>query len=103
MLFIVIAMSHSLDVVKQIEQKVFKLIKNHQALSEDYSQIKLENENLKEDIKSLKKSLEVLKSENEQLKTANAILGSNEFKRETKLKINRLIRDVDTCITQLSD
>jgi hypothetical protein len=39
----------------------------------------------------------------EALKIANTILGSDENKRETKLKINALIRDIDHCIAQLSD
>jgi len=37
------------------------------------------------------------------LKTANALLGSNDFKRETKLKINTLIREIDACIVSLSE
>ena len=31
------------------------------------------------------------------------MLGSNEYKRETKLKINELVREIDKCITQLSE
>ena len=39
----------------------------------------------------------------ETLKFANSILGSDESKRETKLKINALIREIDHCIAQLSE
>ena len=39
----------------------------------------------------------------ETLKIANSILGSDESKRETKLKINALIREIDYCISQLSE
>jgi hypothetical protein len=31
------------------------------------------------------------------------MLGSDDNKRETKLKINALIRDIDHCISQLSE
>jgi hypothetical protein len=34
---------------------------------------------------------------------AKTILGSDENKRETKLKINTLIREIDHCIAQLSE
>ena len=37
------------------------------------------------------------------LKFANSILGSDESKRETKLKINTLIKEIDDCISKLSD
>lgn len=39
----------------------------------------------------------------ESLKIANTMLGSDENKRETKLKINTLIREIDHCIAQLSE
>jgi len=31
------------------------------------------------------------------------MLGSNEYKRETKLKINAMMRELDACIAQLAD
>lgn len=37
------------------------------------------------------------------LKFANSILGSDDSKRETKLKINTLIKEIDDCISNLSD
>lgn len=48
------------------------------------------------EIESLKKSCDTLKN-------ANALLGSEDYKRETKLKINSLIREIDYCISQLQD
>ena len=44
-----------------------------------------------------------LKSQIENLRMANSLIGSEENKRETKLKINSLIREIDYCIAQLSD
>ncbi len=37
------------------------------------------------------------------VKFANAMLGSDEYKRETKLKINSLIREIDKCVSQLNE
>ena len=37
------------------------------------------------------------------LKIAKTIEGSKEDSRETKLKINALIREIDACIAQLSE
>ena len=47
--------------------------------------------------------IELLKKQYETLKIANALLGSEDNKRDTKLKINSLIREIDYCIAQLSD
>ena len=43
------------------------------------------------------------KEECNTLRIANSMLGSNKHKRETKLKINELVREIDKCITQLSE
>ena len=91
------------EIIQSLESNLVKL----------FSKLKrLENENqtLKQELKiSTEKSnhqeLEVqeLKKDLETLKLANALLGSDENKRETKLKINSLIREIDYCIAQLSE
>lgn len=40
--------------------------------------------------------------QNKLLKNTNALLGSDEYKKETKLKINALVKEIDQCIAQLS-
>ena len=47
--------------------------------------------------------IETWKEKHDTLKLANSMLGSDEYKRDTKLKINALIREIDQCITQLSE
>ena len=47
--------------------------------------------------------IDALKKQLDTLKMVNSLLGSEENKRETKLKINSLIREIDYCIAQLSD
>lgn len=48
-------------------------------------------------------SLAVLQKDFENLKITNSLLGSNDYKRDTKLKINSLVREIDYCIAQLAD
>lgn len=52
--------------------------------------------------KVINENLNQLKLNYDSLKLANSLLGSEEHKRETKLKINSLIREIDHCISQLS-
>ena len=47
--------------------------------------------------------IELLKNECSTLKMTNSLLGSDDYKRDTKLKINSLIREIDYCIAQLAD
>ena len=48
-------------------------------------------------------ALELLNKDFENLKVTNSLLGSNDYKRDTKLKINSLVREIDYCIAQLAD
>jgi len=52
--------------------------------------------------KKINESFNQIKLNYESLKYANSLLGSEDHKRETKLKINSLIREIDHCISQLS-
>lgn len=51
----------------------------------------------------LSTTTEQLKIDIENLKITNSLLGSEEYKRDTKLKINSLVREIDYCIAQLAD
>ena len=55
-----------------------------------------------EEKKTVNEQLNQLKLNYDSLKHINSLLGSEEHKRETKLKINSLIREIDHCISQLS-
>ena len=96
-------MAQALEVVKQIESRAFQLIQKLKRLEEKIKFTQNQNKLLLEKNKQKDNEIERLKFENERLKSANAILGSKDYKRETKLKINRLIREVDHCIVQLSE
>jgi phage shock protein A len=96
-------MSKTLEVVKLLESNAFRLVQKCKDLRKDLERTQIEKTEIEKEYKILEKQIENLTTENEQLKTANAILGSKDYKRETKLKINRLIREVDSCIVQLSE
>ncbi|MCF4102798.1 hypothetical protein L1I30_14055 [Gillisia sp. M10.2A] len=96
-------MSDLTEIVDSLENRISKLLHKYEVLKqtqhsiqEELTAVKKENERITE---------ELITSENrvQTLKAANAMLGSNDFKKETKLKINGLIRDIDQCIVQLSE
>lgn len=78
-------------------------------LLEVYTFLKEENEFLHQKIALLENQLserdqQLVEKEKsyQMLKIAKTIEGSSENTRETKLKINALIRNIDKCIVQLS-
>jgi archaellum component FlaC len=74
-----------------------------QSLETTVQDLKQELNNSTQTIQKQANEMESLKKQYETLKIANSLLGSDENKRDTKLKINSLIREIDYCIAQLSD
>lgn len=96
-------MSNLSEIVDSLESNIGKLLKKQKELKE--TNVKLEEELgiLKAERQELEQEVAVWKDKGESLRLANSILGSNQYNRETKLKINTLIREIDQCIIQLSD
>ena len=90
-------------IVNSLEQKVQRVL-------HELTELKKDNTFLKDKLTKVNalnaKHLESLQQKEDDfstLKFANSILGSDESKRETKLKINTLIKEIDDCISKLSD
>ena len=95
-------MSTITETVNLVESKLKILLENYNFLKEEndllYSKLAvLENQITKE-----KQLFNELENKHQTLKIAKTIEGSKEDTRETKLKINALIREIDACIVQLS-
>lgn len=91
------------ELIDSLEVKFFKL-------NQKVAQLEIKNQELQDELLLSKKNqqkqsgeIETLKKQLDTLKMVNSLLGSEENKRETKLKINSLIREIDYCIAQLSD
>ncbi|MDQ7918466.1 hypothetical protein RBU60_12880 [Mesonia sp. MT50] len=96
-------MSNLIEIVDSLENKISKLLHKHELLRKKNKELEEIIQENKSREAHLQNQLESFSQENQTLKSANAILGSNEYKRETKLKINSLIREIDQCIVQLSE
>jgi glycerol-3-phosphate responsive antiterminator len=86
------------EVVVTLEGKVENLVR-------EYKKIQTKNEelfNLVDELqgKLKEKNAEIvhLREKYQLTKVASALSGSDEGVRETKLKINRLVREIDSCI-----
>ena len=96
-------MSEIAEIIDSVENRVAKLFTKINSLEQGSV---LVTEELNKAAVVIQKQLDeivALKSECESLKMANSLLGGEENKRDTKLKINSLIREIDYCIAQLSD
>jgi len=91
------------NVIALLEEKVVNLLNQFKEARLSLEQTKQLAEDLKGENEILQNTLTSLKEENKSLKVANNLLGSKEGKTITRNKINSLIREVDSCINQLTD
>ena len=78
-----------------VQQYVLSLEERNRALI-------LQVEMLQGQLQELIKQSQEQQQKYQALKVAQALLGSDETKTEAKLKISRLIREIEQCIVQLS-
>ncbi len=96
-------MSEIVEIIDTLESKLQKLFAKIDGLESTSFQLKAELQKATTVIQKQSEDLDALKKQYESLKITNSLLGSEENKRDTKLKINSLIREIDYCIAQLSD
>ncbi len=96
-------MSSLSEVVDSLEYKIAALLKQYKDVKQTRVALETELTALQQENLRLKEVLENREQKIKTLKTANALLGSNDYKRETKLKINSLVREIDACIASLAE
>ena len=96
-------MSEIAEIIDSLESRIEKLFTKINSLEKDSAALKEELNTATTVIQKQNNEISSLKTGFDTLKMANSLLGGDENKRDTKLKINSLIREIDYCIAQLSD
>ncbi len=96
-------MSPLSEVVDSLEIRIAALLKKYEDVKQMRIVLEHELTDMQQENTQLKDVVETHERQIKTLKTANALLGSNDYKRETKLKINALVREIDACIASLAE
>ena len=96
-------MSEITGIIDTLESRIEKLFEKINGLENQIVALKKEIGTSENMITKQSEEIAAVKAAFETLKIANSLLGSDENKRDTKLKINSLIREIDYCIAQLAD
>jgi len=96
-------MSDIVKIVEELEKKIKKVLSKIDDLEKTNESLRSELSFYQHRFSQTEVETEQLNKQIETLKTANTLLGSEDYKRETKTKINSIIREIDYCIAQLSD
>ncbi len=92
-------MSNTIEAVHLLEVKLKSLLSNYDFLLKE-NELLLQNSSKLRQLLENKQLLEQQEKQFNLLKIAKTIQGSNNSTRDTKFKINALIREIDKCIVQ---
>ena len=90
-------------IVDSLEVRFQKLLNKMESLQQSNQEMQQKLDQAEKIVQDQEQEIKDLKSSFDSIKITNSLLGSDEYKRDTKLKINSLIREIDYCIAQLSD
>lgn len=85
----------------KIERKVLDLLENYQNIKQEIAKLEEDNLRLKNKLRDSQLHNLELMEEVKRLKVVNAMSGNQEYKEMMKLKMNKLIKEVDSCIAQI--
>ena len=96
-------MADMLEGIKNLEENLNKMFLTITTLETTVKTLKQDLATSEIKLSDQQDEVKMLKTKYDAIKSANSFLGSEENKKETKLKINSLIREIDYCIAQISD
>ena len=88
--------------MKKFEAKVRQVLAQFRVLKQENADLYAELEGKEEEIKQLKAELAQSKNDYNNLKLAKMIEISDADIKESKMKITRLVREINKCISMLS-
>lgn len=95
-------MTENETVVNSLEEKIKKIIAVHDQLKNANKRLLIEKNELLNTIKLKDIEIKALQTKHEQLKLAKLLSTKNEDVHDAKLKVNRIVREIDKCIALLN-
>ena len=88
--------------VKEFKEKLDKLIEHHLKVKNENLLLKEELSVIREHTRLLALQKEELVDKHENLKFAKSLIGADGDSHSAKLKINKIVREIDQCIAMLN-
>jgi len=90
------------QLVISFKEKIDTIVSMLEESEKERERLQKEKSQLSEQIKLKTTAFEELERRYENLKLAKAILGSGENSHEARIKVNRIVREIDKCIALLN-
>jgi cell shape-determining protein MreC len=90
------------DIVVNLKDKIEQVISLYEKEKQENNRLKMENQELLDKSKNLGQQFSELQTKYNNLKLAKTIASTGEDSHDAKLKINRIVREIDKCIAMLN-
>ena len=95
-------MSQQEEIIIKLKGKVREIISVNEKVKSEIDILTKENKGLIEIVKSKQREILNFEKKFDTLKVAKTVVMSAEDKHEAKLKVNRIVREIDKCIALLN-
>ncbi len=90
------------QLIIHLKEKIETIVSMLEKSEEDRNRLQKEKLHLSEQVKLKTTAFEELERRYETLKLAKAILDSGENSHDAKIRVNRIVREIDKCIALLN-
>ena len=90
------------DALELLQQRVQRVLELYSSRKSENEQLIRQNKELEESIRLSQEKLKDLEEKNNKLKISKALIASSKDVHDAKLKVNRLVREIDKCIALLN-
>ena len=91
-----------IDILAGLRVNLKKIISLYESEKEMNKELKSKNETLLKEIMLLKKENEELKIQYNKIDLANVFVNASGTTHDAKIKVNRIVREIDKCIALLN-
>ncbi len=90
------------EILDGIKVKVQSLKDRMQAQMDENSRLRQRNEDLQQMVQQKQALIEELEQKNQQLSLVKSIMADSEDAHDARIRINRIVREIDKCIALLN-
>ncbi|MCK4343811.1 MAG: hypothetical protein KAX05_00880 [Bacteroidales bacterium] len=89
-------------IIESLSDKINIIISLYEKNKNQKERLQSEKNELSEQLKIKEKEIEKLRNKYETLKIVKTVLASSEDAHDAKIKVNRIVREIDKCIALLN-
>lgn len=90
------------EIIKELREKIEKLINLYEKERSKNADISSKNESLLNELKQKEQDLSTVQTKYDNLRLAKTVSASSNDSHDAKIKINRIVREIDKCIALLN-